>query len=1022
MMFSTPLLLVLLFLLIPIAWIGWPRTRFRQARDTISLILRAIMMLLIVLALAGVSIAGDADRLAVAFLLDRSDSVGAAARATQIEYVRTALDAMPPDDQAGVIVFGADPLIERPMSGADTLDTLRSTPRASASDLESAINLAMAMFPPDAARRIVILSDGAQTEGDAEAAARRAAASGVEISTVEGQSPAAPEIQISEVRAPEIVGADQTFDLAITIESETATAASLSVFAAGAPIYTEAVDLRVGTNRYTLTLRAGAGGFRDFRVRVDPVDAAGVDSFAQNNQLSAFSRVIGEPRALLVAQNDADAIRLESALAAQGVAVDRITPSALPIGVAALEAYETVILANVPATALTPRRMRALQTYVRDLGGGLVVVGGETSYAPGGYFQTPLEETLPLEMQIRDQQRLPQLTIAYVIDTSGSMSMVGPSGVENIELAKEAIIRSIDFLQPTDRAGVASFDSGGRWLAEVQPVADRRALQSLVGGLRASGGTDILAGMQIAAGSLAVDPSARKHIILLTDGGASPTGLVELTTRLYAENDVTTSVIAIGGNADFLDDMAIAGGGNYHFVEIVETIPTIFTTETVLATRAYFVEGAFTPSLSAVHPIMNGINELPPLGGYVAATPKTTAQVILQAPEPFRDPILASWQYGLGRAVAFTSDASARWSADWAAWEGFARFWAQAVRWTITEGAGDNLEARVVAEGDRARIVVDARADDGAFLNGLALSASVVAPDLTAEAIVLEQVAPGRYEAVFTPADEGAYFVRVDGAPAQGEDTLNLSETIGYVRGYSPEYSIRAGEARANVLPALAAITGGRAIGGDPAAAFDHTLRTDAASIPLAPWLLLIALLLLPIDIAVRRLLITRGDLERVRAALFPQREVVEAEARFENLRGAKARALGQIGGTPTSEAPTPSPSPEGEGSKNVSATTMTTAAATPAITAAALRQRRAQAAAARGTPEAPTPDPAPSGKGETSAPRTLPTPTDPPPRRETPDPSPSGRGETSAPPGEAGAGDSSLAGRLMQKRKARGG
>src|SRR5262249_13140223 len=156
----------------------------------------------------------------------------------------------------------------------------------------------------------------------------------------------------------------------------------------------------------------------------------------------------------------------------------------------------------------------ALQTYVRDLGGGLIVVGGPDAYAPGGYFKTPLEETLPLDMQIRDQRRLPQLTIAYVIDRSGSMSMVGPSGVENIELAKEAIIRSLDFLQPSDRAGVLSFDTQGYWIAEPQPVLDRIGLQNLVGTLRASGGTDILAGMTLAGEAMQQEPSQRKHIIL----------------------------------------------------------------------------------------------------------------------------------------------------------------------------------------------------------------------------------------------------------------------------------------------------------------------------------------------------------------------------------------------------------------------------------------------------------------------------------------------------------------------------
>ncbi|MBK8023580.1 MAG: VWA domain-containing protein [Chloroflexi bacterium] len=549
-----------------------------------------------------------------------------------------------------------------------------------------------------------------------------------------------PEVQVSDVRVPAAVGADQQFDVAITVDSEEATPALLTVFATGSIIYSEPIALRAGQNNYVLTLTAGDSGFRDFRVQVDPV---GSDGYYQNNQLSAFSRVVGPPRVLLITR-DADASdSLLTALTDVDLDVTLAAPDSLPIGAAALAAYDSVILDDIPATDLAPARMEALQTYVRDLGGGLVVIGGPNSYAPGGYFNTPLEETLPVEMRIRDQQRVPQLTIAYVIDRSGSMMQVGSSGVENIELAKEAIIRSIEFLQPTDRAGVVSFDVDGYWIAEVQPVLDRLGLQMLIGSLRASGGTDILAGYQLAASAMAEEPSQRKHIILLTDGGANARGLVELATGLYEENDVTTSTIAIGsGAAPFLAEMAEAGGGNYHLVSIVETIPTIFTQETVLATRSYIVEADFVPVQASLNPIMDGIESAPALRGYVAATAKDTAQVVLRGPEPFNDPILAAWQYGLGRAVAFTSDATARWAANWIPWENYAQFWSQAVRWSITQGVDQVLEARVVMEGERARVVVEARSPEtNAFENGLILTTSLVSP--TGEAIQLPAAAGG---------------------------------------------------------------------------------------------------------------------------------------------------------------------------------------------------------------------------------------------------------------------------------------
>jgi uncharacterized membrane protein len=532
--------------------------------------------------------------------------------------------------------------------------------------------------------------------------------------------------------------------------------------------------------------------------------------------------------------------------------------------------------------------MEALATYVRDLGGGLVVVGGPDAYAPGGYFETPLEEALPVEMQIRDQQRLPQLTLLYVIDRSGSMGVAGAQGFEAIELAKEAMIRSVEFLQPSDRAGVISFDTGASFIAEVQPVLDRITLQTLIGTLRASGGTDIEAGYNLAAETLRNDPAPRKHIILLTDGGADEGTLVQ-TARELGALDITTSVISIGRGPDFLAAMAQEGGGNYHEVLLVEEIPTLFASETVLASRAYIIDdAAFTPALSANSLIMDGIVSAPPLLGYVATTPRETAQVILRTPDSFADPILASWQYGLGRAVAFTSDAGARWAGAWATgWDDYARFWGQAVRWTITETAESNVEARVVLEGETARVVVDARDADGDFLNGLALEASVIAPDLGVERVVLVQVAPGRYEARFVPQAEGAYFVRLTGT---GGDVA-INQTSGWVNSYSPEYDTRPASEGEALLADLAALTGGRSLLAVPADVFAHTLQSAPDYTPIAPWLLLIAALLLPFDVAVRRLLITRSDLARLREVVFRRASIVETSERMSTLMEAKQRA-----------------------------------------------------------------------------------------------------------------------------------
>ncbi len=890
MTFTAPVALLLLITLPFVIWIGRPRAAYRRGRDIASLILRLIILTLVILALSGAQSVRAADKLAVVFLVDVSDSMGSAARQAQIDYIRAALASMRPDDQAAVIVFGGNAIVERSMSAARELAVLRSDVNTGNTDLEEAINLGLALFPADSARRMIILSDGIATVGDAERAAQRAAATNIEISYVTSARAAAPEVRVSEVRVPATVNAGQTFDLIVTVESDAAMRAELSVEAGGVPLVSEIVDLRVGTNNFTLALQAGSRDqFSDFRARITPLNTFD-DNFTQNNQLAAFSSVIGAPSVLILTTDPAESQYLADALTQQGLVVEVRDPNALPIGEAALLGYRAVVLANVPATILPTARMENLQTYVRDLGGGLVVIGGPESYAPGGYFRTPLEETLPVEMQIRDQQRLPQLTILYVIDRSGSMSMTGPSGVENIELAKEAIIRSIEFLQPTDSAGVISFDAAGYFVAPVQPVLDRFILQTLVGTLQPGGGTDILAGMRLASEAMQAIDTERKHIILLTDGGADDRGLVDLTRELNEQFNTTTSVIAIGGGTPgFLEEMALAGGGNYHAAESIESIPTIFTQETVLATRSYIIENPFVPLLGDLHLIMQGITETPPLQGYVASSPKQTAQVILLT-QPENDPLLAAWQYGLGRAVAFTSDATARWGRDWVTWDGFARFWSQVVRWTILEGADANLETQVVMEGERARVIVDARTDSGAFANGGELQVNVLTPNGAVEAVTLQQTAPGRYETTFAPQGEGAYFLNIDGLlPTDSGTAQAARQQLGWVMSYSPEYT-SGGE---NMLPILADLTGGRSLADDPALSFDRSLIGQPSITPLAPLLLLIALLLLPFDIAVRRLVITRGDIARVRAAL-KRAEVTETSERLSTLMDAKARAQSQ--------------------------------------------------------------------------------------------------------------------------------
>ncbi|MBN1681912.1 MAG: VWA domain-containing protein [Anaerolineae bacterium] len=879
MSFTNPNALWLLLLLPVFIAVGWPRLAYRRRRDIASLLIRLLLVSIVILGLAGIQIQRTADKLAVVFLIDVSDSIAPAVQSAALDYVRTSVDAMEERDQAAVIVFGANALVEIPITEELELVQIGSAPIRLNTDLAEAIRLGLALFPADTAKRLIILSDGKQTVGDAEEVARLAAATAVRIDyipltpTGPEQQIIRPEVSITDVDVPVTVNEGEEFDLTVTIVSNRRDSlAEVRVLSAGSIIHREEIELQTGENTYVFPdIVVPSAGFTDFRVVVEP---RGADNFYQNNELSAFTEVTGPPRVLLVTTDEREIESLRDALEQTGLRVEVQGPHDLPLGLAPLSSYDSIVLANVPATELTPDRMAFLQAYVRDLGGGLVTIGGPNSYGVGGYFETPLEEALPVEMQLRDKERIPQLTMLFVVDRSGSMEIASPSGVSNLELAKEAIVRSFDLLTETDRTGVISFDINAYFVLDIQDVGDalnRERMRAEVGSLRPGGGTNIRQGVLSADTVLRDDPSQLKHIILLTDGGSDPSGIAPAVDRMYENYGITTSVVAVGQDyTRWLQEVAEAGRGQFHLAYDIATIPAIFTAETLLATRSYIFEEEFQPTITARHPIIRGLDSLPPLNGYVATTGKDTAIVILRGPE--NDPILAAWQYGLGRSVAFTSDATSRWAADWIGWGGYLDFWSQAIRWTISEDSSSNLELHITQRGEQAVLVANARDAQGNYLNGLLLDASVITTDLQAVTLRLQQTAPGRYEASFTPEDEGSYFITVAGstAPSTGQPgEESVIQTTGWVLSYSAEYRVDLDETDQQpgitLLERIAAVTEGESLRTRPEDAFLHNLDQERAARPVWPILLLAAVFLLPVDIAIRRLVITQSDIDKIR-------------------------------------------------------------------------------------------------------------------------------------------------------------
>lgn len=915
MAFTQPLILALLALLPYFAYLGWPRGRYGRGRAWAALALRGLIVVLIVLSLAGAQFVRGGDELAVVFLVDVSDSVPDAERERALDFVGRALEAMRPGDQAALILFGADALVERLMeaggpatgSGGGALGPVTSIPDTHQTDLEGAIRLGLALFPAGPARRMVILSDGRPTLGRAEQAVRLAYAQSVRVDVVPLFSSLAGEAWLSELDAPTRLHQGEEFTLSVTAHAIANVEAVLTVLAGGRVVARQQVHLNPGSNTFAVPLVAGDPGFTPLRASLAPA----TDVYAQNNSLSAFTLVEGPPRVLIVSPLSQEAGAggyLPAALAAAGLEVEERTPGALGSDPAALASYGSIVLVDTPAQAFSPRALAALQSYVRDLGGGLVAVGGPRAYGVGGWYATPLEEILPVEMTIQAPERFPPMSIVVVIDKSGSMA-AQEGGVQKIRLAGEAAARVAELITDLDQITVIAFDDRPADVVGPLPGSQRQEVIDRVIRLQAGGGgIYVREGLKAALGCLADSDHPVRHILLLADGSDAEHqgGVRELVREQFAARDVTLSTVAIGSGADvrFLEEIAALGRGRFHFTDRAVDLPVIFAQETQLAMRTYVVEEPFYPRQASPSPILTGVEAVPQLGGYVATAPKPASRVILVTHQD--DPLLAAWQYGLGRAVAWTSDAGAGWARRWVEWDGFPRFWAQVVRWTALEQADLPVEVAVALEGEMARVTVDAMDPAGGFVDGLETSVNVVGPEGETTRVELAQTAPGRYEGTFAPQAEGAYLMRLVGSLGEREV---VALTSGWVKGYSPEYA--ALEGHAGYLARLAELGGGGVLE-QPALAFAHTLQGRGIARDLRPYLLGLAALLLPFDVGLRRLTLRWRDLRRAwtwmvaRLARRRPPPVAEVPSPVASLIQAKSRAGDRRPGGPVSVSAAP--------------------------------------------------------------------------------------------------------------------
>lgn len=854
-----------LLLLVPIALYmayAWKSSNMRFARKgTILYALRGLVILCIVFALTVPYMLLPDDEEQIIFVVDRSVSIEEAGQTAE-QWISESLKARKANQSVGIYSFAGTFRTDSRLTDAE-LEVPKLEPMESngATNIANAVDLSAAVAKADLSTRIVLLSDGLETEGSVEELLPKYENGHVQIDTVVLRRTNDEDASISLFETPRTAFEGERQLLRVEVESSTRTTGQLLIYLNDEEIRSESVVLDEGANQFAFHHEARGTGLLKYEAKLLVAD----DGLLENNRMLSVTMLEQSPRVLVVETERSPSV-IPSLLDRNAMDVDVTDAEKLPESLSGYLGYSAIIFDNVPGHLVGEHKMTVIEQAVKSFGTGFMMVGGDESYGLGGYFKSPIERLLPVEMEVKGKEQLPSLGLVIAMDRSGSMSG------SKIVIAREAAARAVELLRNDDTFGFTAFDHELWEVIPVGPLQDKQEAMDQILSIPAAGGTDIFPSVAKAYEDLSDLKLQRKHIILLTDGQSSMPPDYEDIIAEGKKTNVTLSTVAIGTDADsvLLEELAELGGGRFYNAVDESTVPAILTRETSMLTRTYIEDDPFYVSLSNVPEWTSIFGEgVPQMNAYIATTPKGTATIVAESPK--EDPVIAEWMYGLGRTVAFTSDSTGKWSGDLARWEGYADFWNTAVARLLP--SYEEVPYLITHDRGGTYTITDS-SRKSAFLE-------VVIVDEQGKEVPFqsEPLAPGKVR-VTLDAEPGLVFFGIS------DDKGGLFEA-GVSVPYSAEY--KPSEPNIALLEKIAERTGGEHLQ-DPARVFrPHPFKSGDRK-PIADWLILMAMILFFIDITLRRFGMFSSLLERKGKDIIHQAPTVKTEDHVSELLKAKRK------------------------------------------------------------------------------------------------------------------------------------